>query len=61
MSIIKSVSARLYRDKRGATMVEYSVLIALITIATITLIGSVGTSITGNWTTLDTAMAPAVP
>jgi len=62
MSIIKSVSARLYRDNRGATMVEYSVLIALITIGTIALISTVGGTITTNWSTLSTTMSgPAAP
>ncbi len=56
MSIIKSVSARLYRDNRGATMVEYSVLIALITIGTIALISTVGGKVLGNWTTLNLAL-----
>ena len=61
MSAIKSIFARLHRDKRGATMVEYSVLIALVTIGTIALIGNVGTTITGNWSTLDTTMNPPAP
>ncbi len=63
MSIIKSVSARLHRDDRGATMVEYSVLIALITIGTIALISTVGGTITTNWSTLSTTMSgpPAGP
>ena len=61
MSIIKSVSARLYRDKRGATMVEYSVLIALITIGTIALISTVGGTITTNWSTLSTTMSGPAP
>ena len=58
MSAIKSIFARLHRDQRGATMVEYSVLIALITIGTIFMIGQVGDKITANWTTLNTDMTP---
>ncbi len=55
MSIIKSVSARLYRDNRGATMVEYSILIGLITAAAVVLIGAQSPKITAAWTTLDLA------
>jgi Flp pilus assembly pilin Flp len=56
MSAIKSIFARLHRDKRGATMVEYSVLIALVTIGTIVMIGNVGGKVLGNWTTLNLAL-----
>ena len=56
MSAIKSIFARLHRDKRGATMVEYSVLIALITIGTIVIIGTVAGKITTSWGTLSTAL-----
>ena len=45
--------ARLFRDERGASMVEYSLLIGLITAATIGLIVAVGGKVTGAWTTLD--------
>jgi pilus assembly protein Flp/PilA len=45
----------LLRDERGASMVEYSILIAIITAATIGIIVSVGGKVTGAWTTLDAA------
>ena len=61
MSAIKSIFARLHRDKRGATMVEYSVLIALVTIGTIAIIGTVGGKITTNWGTLNTNLTTPVP
>ncbi len=61
MSAIKSIFARLHRDKRGATMVEYSVLIALITVGTIAMISTVGGTITTNWTTLSTTMSGPAP
>jgi len=56
MSAIKSIFARLHRDKRGATMVEYSVLIALITAALIVVIGSVATQVNLKWSALATAL-----
>jgi Flp pilus assembly pilin Flp len=61
MSAIKSIFARLHRDKRGATMVEYSVLIALITAALIVIIGSVATQMTIKWGALAIALGAAPP
>jgi Flp pilus assembly pilin Flp len=55
MSIIKSVSARLYRDNRGATMVEYSILVGLITAAAVLLIAAQSPKITAAWAALDAA------
>ena len=52
MSAIKSILARLYRDERGASMVEYSILIGIITAASIGFIATVGTSVSGAWSTL---------
>ncbi len=40
MSAIKSIGARLHRDKRGVPMVEYSILIGLITAAAVRLIAA---------------------
>ncbi len=55
MSAIKSIVARLYRDNRGVSMVEYSILIGLITAAAVTLIAAQSPKIVAAWTTLDTA------
>ena len=55
MSAIKSIGARLHRDKRGVPMVEYSILIALITAAAVTLIAAQSPKIVAAWTTIDTA------
>lgn len=49
---------RLQSDIEGATMIEYSVLIGLITAAVIVTIGLVGGYVETNWTTLETNMAP---
>src|SRR5262245_1933238 len=46
----------LLRDERGASLVEYSILIGLIAAATITAIVAVGTWITTRWTTLKGAI-----
>lgn len=47
----------LLRDERGASMVEYSILIGLITAATIVTIVAVGGKVSSAWTKLDGAMA----
>ena len=54
MSAIKSIVARLTRDNRGVSMVEYSILIGLITAAAVTLIAAQSPKIVAAWTTLDT-------
>lgn len=53
MSTIKSIAARFYRDDRGASMVEYSILIGLITAAAVVLIAAQSPKIVAAWTTLD--------
>ncbi len=42
----------LLRDERGASMVEYSILIGIIAAATITAIATVGGKVQGAWQTL---------
>lgn len=42
----------------GASLIEYSLLIALIAAATIALIVSIGGKVTGAWTTLNTNWTP---
>jgi pilus assembly protein Flp/PilA len=46
---------RLRSDTAGATMVEYSILIGLITAAVIVAIGDIGTSVDTAWDTLNAA------
>lgn len=47
--------AKSFRDEEsGAAMVEYSILIGIITAATITFIIAVGIYVTNSWTTLCT-------
>ena len=45
----------LVRDERGASMVEYSILIGIITAASIALIIAVGGKVTAAWTKLNSA------
>lgn len=47
---------KLREDESGATMIEYSVLIALITVALVFLITTVGGQLVTAWTTLTGAL-----
>lgn len=56
MSKIKSFVGRLVRDERGAAMVEYSILIGLISAALIVIIAAIATWIVARWTALQAAL-----
>jgi pilus assembly protein Flp/PilA len=59
---MKKLLARFVAEEDGAAMVEYSVLIGIITVATIGLIILVGAWVTGQWTALEAALPdPAAP
>jgi pilus assembly protein Flp/PilA len=47
-----SLVKRFAREERGATMIEYGVLIALITTALVVTVASVGDNIAQRWTDL---------
>ena len=53
---MKKLLSQFVREEDGAAMIEYTVLIGLITAATIALIIAVGLWVNGQWTTLDTAL-----
>lgn len=44
------------KDMSGASLIEYSLLIGLITVGVVLLVGAVGTWVAGRWTALDTAL-----
>ena len=44
-------------DESGATMVEYTILIGLITVVAIALIAAVGTWVQNAWTSVNTTLA----
>lgn len=56
MTKLAKIAARFRSEDDGAAMVEYSVLIGIITAATIGLIILVGAWVTGAWTTLEAAL-----
>lgn len=51
---LKNLKERLERDENGAALVEYSILIGLITVAVIASILSVKTWVSGAWSALVT-------
>ena len=43
---------KLMRDEDGATAIEYSLIAALIAVAAVTIMGSVGSNLTSTFTTV---------
>jgi pilus assembly protein Flp/PilA len=56
MSKVMAFAGRLMKDEGGAALIEYSILIGLISAAVITIIVAVGVWITGRWTALQAAL-----
>lgn len=53
----KSIAVRLWRDERGASLLEYTVLLGLIVAVSVTAVLALGTY-TGNWfTTFKTSIS----
>jgi pilus assembly protein Flp/PilA len=52
----KSIAIRLWKDERGASLLEYSVLVGLITAAVVGTIGLVSTWTGTRWTDLLTTL-----
>jgi pilus assembly protein Flp/PilA len=61
MTKLRALFARVRKDENGATLIEYSVLIGLLTVATIATILLVGTWVQGQWAALDTALPDPAP
>jgi Flp pilus assembly pilin Flp len=53
---IKSAAVRLWKDERGASLLEYSVLIGLIVAGVVATITAVGTWTSGRWTHLESVL-----
>ena len=52
----KALAVRLWKDERGASLLEYSMLIGLIIAVTVGVVASVGTWSSGQWTALKAAL-----
>jgi pilus assembly protein Flp/PilA len=57
MTRLGAFLARLRKNEKGATMIEYSILIGIITVAAITLIGTMGGYVVDQWTALTQAVS----
>ena len=53
---MKSFFQRLARNKRGATAVEYGLIVSLVVIACVTAMTQMGSSITSMWNNVSTAV-----
>jgi pilus assembly protein Flp/PilA len=56
MIAIRLSLRRLRRDKRGATAIEYGLIVALIGVAIMGALSSLGGGVGGMWTKIDTAV-----
>lgn len=52
MNSVVNIANRFHQDESGAAMVEYTVLLGIITVAVIAIIVGVGGWVTGRWTGL---------
>ncbi|HET6156709.1 MAG TPA: Flp family type IVb pilin [Dongiaceae bacterium] len=52
MTRLKGFFVRMRKDEQGATMIEYSILIGIITAVAITFIIAMGSFVSGAWSTL---------
>ena len=53
-SILSSFAARLRRDQRGATAVEYGIMVSLIAVVIILAITAIGTNLSSTFNTVAT-------
>jgi Flp pilus assembly pilin Flp len=53
---LPSVFCRLVRDQRGVTVIEYTLLVALLSVAAVTVLNNLGQSIQNVLTTATNAM-----
>jgi pilus assembly protein Flp/PilA len=58
---MRNLIAKFRREEDGAAMVEYTVLLGIITVATIGTIILVGGWVSGQWDALETSLPAAAP
>ena len=56
MKKLMTMTRQFRDDENGAAMVEYTVLLGIITVAVIATVILVGTWVTGRWTALNAAL-----
>ena len=52
----KSLFGRLVADEQGGEVLEYVLIAGLIVVATVVVIGAVGTKVVGRWNTVDSGL-----
>ena len=55
MALVKMLK-KLLNDDAGATAIEYGLIAALIAVAAVTVMGTVGTNLSGTFSTIATAL-----
>lgn len=60
---MNNLMTRFVREEEGQDLIEYSLLAALISVVCITILGQIGTSVTGLFTRINNALlaVPAAP
>lgn len=61
LSLYTNLMIRLRTDEKGATAVEYGIMVALIAVVIIVAVTSLGGTLDGLFTTVDTKLAPTAP
>jgi Flp pilus assembly pilin Flp len=56
LPLAKSIAIELWKDRRGASLLEYSLLIGIIVAVTTSVITAVAFWVTGRWGALQTAL-----
>ncbi|WP_044549283.1 Flp family type IVb pilin [Mesorhizobium japonicum] len=59
MKKLMTMTRQFRDDENGAAMVEYTVLLGIITVAVIATVVLVGTWVSGRWTALNSALTTA--
>ena len=49
------------KDRRGVTMLEYSLVAALVAIAAVTILSTLGTTVSSEFSKVNAAMSPVKP
>jgi pilus assembly protein Flp/PilA len=58
MSQVRKLIRRLAKDEEGASLIEYTALLAILLVAVIAVITGVGAWINNKWTALNAALPP---
>jgi Flp pilus assembly pilin Flp len=56
--MLGQIRNKILADERGGEVLEYSLVIGLIVVASITVIHTVGTKALGSWNSVNTSLSP---